>query len=79
MLFLMQDCSFDSLGISSVAVYLVDTGIKRSNVLAVFISLSGSKMRPRSAIGPELRTNEVRALQSSIRRESVVFLSKAFS
>ena len=26
MLFLMQDCSFDSLGISSVAVYLVDTG-----------------------------------------------------
>ena len=26
MLFLIQDCSFDSLGISSVAVYLVDTG-----------------------------------------------------
>ena len=26
MLFLMRDCSFDSLGISSVAVYLVDTG-----------------------------------------------------
>ena len=26
MLFLMQDCSFDSLGISSVAVYLFDTG-----------------------------------------------------
>ena len=26
MLFLMQDCSFDSLGISSVAVYLVDMG-----------------------------------------------------
>ena len=25
-LFLMQDCSFDSLGISSVSVYLVDTG-----------------------------------------------------
>ena len=44
MLFLFQDCSFDSLGISSVAVYLVDTG-QRSNVLAVFISLSGSKMR----------------------------------
>ena len=27
MLFLLQDCSFDSLGISSVAVYLVDMGI----------------------------------------------------
>ena len=26
MLFLLQDCSFDSLGISSVAVYLVDMG-----------------------------------------------------
>ena len=26
MLFLMEDCSFDSLGISSVAVYLVDMG-----------------------------------------------------
>ena len=26
LMFLMQDCSFDSLGISSVAVYLVDTG-----------------------------------------------------
>ena len=26
MLFLMQDCSFDSLRISSVAVYLVDMG-----------------------------------------------------
>ena len=26
MLFLIQDCSFDSLGISLVAVYLVDTG-----------------------------------------------------
>ena len=26
MLFLMQDCSFDSLEISSVAVYLVDMG-----------------------------------------------------
>ena len=46
MLFLLQDCSFDSLGISSVAVYLVDTDGQRSNVLAVFISLSGSKMRP---------------------------------
>ena len=44
MLFLMQDCSFDSLGISSVAVYLVDMG--NANVLAVFISLIGSKMRP---------------------------------
>ena len=42
---------------------------QRSNVLAVFISLSGSKMRPCFAIGPELRTNEVRALQSSIRRD----------
>ena len=46
MLFLMQDCSFDSLGISSVAVYLVDMGNAHGNVLAVFISLSGSKMRP---------------------------------
>ena len=26
MLFLLQDCSFDSLVISSVAVYLVDMG-----------------------------------------------------
>ena len=26
MLLLIQDCSFDSLGISSVAVYLVNTG-----------------------------------------------------
>ena len=49
MLFLMQDCSFDSLGISSVAVYLVETA---SNVLDVFISFSGSKMRPCFAIGP---------------------------
>ena len=39
MFFLIQDCSFDSLGISSVAV-------QPSNVLAVFISLSGSNMRP---------------------------------
>ena len=47
MLFLMQDCSFDSLGISSVAACCVSRRHgQRSNVLAVFISLSGSKMRP---------------------------------
>ena len=43
MSFLLQDCSFDSLGISSVAVYLVDTG---NDVLAVFISLSDQKCAP---------------------------------
>ena len=68
MLFLMQDCSLDSLGISSVAVYLVDTGNTQ-----IFISLSGSKMHPCFAIGPELRTNEVRALQSLIRRDRLCF------
>ena len=45
MLFLMQDCCFDSLGISSVAVYLVDMGNAE-----MFISLSGSKMRPYFAL-----------------------------
>ena len=46
---------------------------QHSNVLAVFISLSGSKMHPCFDIGPEHRTNEVRALQSSIRRDRLCF------
>ena len=51
---------------------------QRSNVLAVFIFLSWSKTCPCFAIGPELRANEVGALQTSIRRDRLYFFWRLF-